>query len=348
MKVEISLKSLIATLVASLALLEMYRRFALEKTACDFLVNLNGQSAPATDYFANDGELFRQHKACSNDQSKAARRIKLVHDDDTVVNLEKNPEGKVTIAVFGGSGATECHSDWASAVRIGYEYEKLGYRVYQGGGRGLMRALVIGSDLFCRSLEDLEHTIALMCEATTASDDRKTEITSFITKNYVTCQPENSHSLHSAIYLSRLPIKPYIGFGAQRVELYSDYKRLETFIQSPDVWVILRGTEGVQAELSQVYSVLKYAYLSPEKKQQAIMHNGTNWVDRGYLTPHQLSNSLVVQAESAEEVVSKTNEFIHKKYCSKESSLQTCPATLFSQSKTVEKNAAVEQQAFKA
>lgn len=347
MKVEISLKSLIATLIASLALLEMYRRSSVEKTACDFLVNLNGQSTPAMDYYANDGELFRQHKDCFNDQSKAARRIKLIHDDDTIANFEENPEGKVTISVFGGSGATECHSDWASAVRIGYEYEKLGYRVSQGGGRGIMRALVIGSDLFCRSLEDLEHTIALMCEATTATEDRKAEIKSFITENYATCQPKNSYSLHSAIYLSRLPIKPYIGFGAQRVELYSDYTRLKTFIQSPDVWLILRGTEGVQAELSQVYSVLKYAYLTPEIKQQCIMHNGTNWVDRGYLTPHQLSNPLVVQADSPEEVVSKTNEFIREKYCSKESSLQTCPAALYRQPKAALKESVIEQQGLK-
>jgi predicted Rossmann-fold nucleotide-binding protein len=347
MKLEISLKSLIATLVTSIVLLEMYRRFFEEKTDCDFLINLKGQSTSSVDYFANDGELFRQHQACSNDQSKAARRIKLVHDDDTVVNLEENSKGKVTIVAFAGSGSNACHLDWGIDARIGYEFEKLRYRVWQGGGKGGMEALRTGSDLFCYSVADLQLVVALLCEAETASNDRKVEIASFITENYPSCQPENSYSLHSAIFLSRLPVKPYIGFGAQRVELYSDFKRLETFIQSPDVWLILRGSEGVQAELSQVYSVLKYAYLSPDKKQQAIMYNGTNWVDRGYLTPHQYNNPLVVQAESAEEVVRKTNEFIHKKYCSKESSLQTCPATLYRQPKIAEIDSSEKQQKLK-
>lgn len=328
MKINLSIRTLVEALAVSFILLEIYRRFATEKTACDFLVNHHGRSFPSVDYYANNGELFLQHKDCYQDSSRTAKRIKLIHDDETIANLEANDQKKVTISIFGGSGATECHSDWASAVRIGYEYEKLGYRVFQGGGRGLMMALRIGSDLFCHNLEAVEHVITLMCEAETATDNRKAEIASFITENYATCHPKNSYSLHSAIYLPRLPIKPYIGFSAERIEFYNDYSRLKTFIELSDVWLIMRGSEGVQAEMFQVFSILKYAYLTPEKQQQCIIHNGTNWVDRGYLTSHQLSNPLVVKADSTEKVILKTNEFIQNKYCSTKKSIM-CPATLF-------------------
>jgi predicted Rossmann-fold nucleotide-binding protein len=317
------------------------------QTACDFLVELDGKIPLATDYYAEEGKLFTQYKDCLTDKSAAAERIKHTHDGNTLTNIREDAKEKLTIAVFGGSEMTECDANFGGGVRIGYEAARMGYDVVQGGGAGLMMAIRIGSDLFCRSVEDLEQVIALLCEEKTASADRKMQIRSIVTEKYATCQLQHTHSIHAAIYLARMPVKPLIGFGAQRVEIYNDYLRLQALIAIADVWVCAPGSEGTLLEFVAALNAIKYGYITSEKKQKLIVYNTTAWLDNAQIHPNKLNMPVIAHANSAEEVLGHINTFVQDTHCSNETTLHTCPAALYRQPKAVEKYPSVEQHSIK-
>jgi predicted Rossmann-fold nucleotide-binding protein len=209
----------------------------------------------------------------------------------------------------------------------------MGYRVLQGGGAGLMMALRIGSDLFCQNLTALEHVVALMCEAKTASNDRQQEIKSLITEQYATCQPRYSHSLHGAFWLTRMPVKPYIGFGAERTELYDKYNVLGAMAQQADIWIAAPGGSGTMVEFASTLQERDYSYLNPDKKQHLIVFNTTAWEYNKQVHSEKLYRFDTQHANTAEEVVEHTNTFVRERFCSTESVLHTCPSALYQQSK---------------
>lgn len=313
-------------------------------TACDFLKDIDGAILSAKTYYENESYMLQQHHACLKDISEEAYDIRDLHDTRTISTLRKINKNKITISIFGGSSMTECDPNWGSAVRIGYEFENIGYRVLQGGGAGLMMALRIGSDLFCRSLRDLEDVVALMCEAKTASSDRQEEIKLLITEQYATCQPQHSHSIHGAFWMTRMPVKPYIGFGAERTEVYDIYKVLSAMVRQADISIAAPGSNGTVLEYVAASTQEAYkAYLSPDKQQHIIAFNLTAWENNQQLHSKELYRIGIQHANTAEEVIEKTNAIVRKTFCSKENSLHACSALMYRQPKMMQQEISVEQ-----
>ncbi len=317
------------------------------ETACDFLTDLEGEILPIRAYYDNGSSLLQQHKACLEDKSPAAILIKRIHDAYTLYNLEMAHKDSVTVSVFGGSTLHECDPNWESAVLIGYEFENLGYNVFQGGGAGLMMALRIGSDLFCRSREDVDHVVALICEEKTASSDRQQEIRTFITENYVTCEPQHSLSDHGAFWMTRMPVEPYIGFGAKRVEAYSVYAALDGMVTVPDILVAGPGGDGSVIEFDGSLNQKTYSrYLSPNREQYVIAFNTTAWERNEQVHDRRLHRADIQHANTAKEVIEKTNAIVREKICAKTNSLHAC--SMYRQPKMMEQVIAVEQHSLKA
>jgi predicted Rossmann-fold nucleotide-binding protein len=313
-------------------------------TACDFLQGLEGSILPTSTYYENDSYMLQQHKSCLEDTSDEADDIRDLHDTKTMSTLRKANKDKITISIFGGSTMTECDPNWGSAVRIGHEFENVGYRVLQGGGAGLMMALRIGSDLFCRSLEEVGHVVALMCEAKTASSDRQQEIKTLITEQYTTCKPQHSHSIHGAFWMTRMPAKPYIGFGAERTEVYDIYKVLSAMARQADIWIAAPGSSGTVLEYDAALVQADYrSYLSPDKKQHLIVFNATHWESNEQVHTKRLHRADIQHASTAEEVIEKTNTIVRQTLCSKQSALQTCSALMYRQPRIMEQEVMIEK-----
>lgn len=340
------LKLLVAlSLAGSRYITEAARVEPAKTTACDFLQDLDGGILPTSSYYENDSYMLQQHKACLEDKSDAALRLKRRHDADTLYQLETSSRNHVNVGILGGSAMHECDPNWGSAVHMGYEFTNTGYNIFEGGGSGLMMAVRIGIDLYCRSLEELQYVIALMCEAKTATSERQQEIKNLITENYMTCQAANGYSIHGAFWMTRMPVAPYIGFGANRVELYSIYAALDIMSQIPNIWIAAPGSNGTVLEYVGASTQEAYkSYLSPKKQQKLILFNVPAWERSEKLHLQELQRSGIQRANTPEEVIEKTNTIVRETLCSKENSLQACSTLMYRQpSRIMEQEVVAEQ-----
>lgn len=320
--------NLFGYLTVFLALYMGYRKYPI-KTACDFLDSLDTTLSPGKSYWENNASLLEQHSLCLADNSTEAVLIKRKHNHRALNELITAMEQCVYISIAGGSGVTQCDPEFANAIRMGYVFENLGICVAQGGGAGVMHALLIGSDLFCRTLEELEQVIELLCEAKTASSERQAEIKSIV-KSYATCEPQYSLSAHGAFWLGRMPALPDIGFGAWRAEIYSVYTVLEFMEAFPDIWINFIKGSGPGSHFEHSAQVLQLKY----KKYLSLYHDQLR-VDFDALycnaTNMPVEQEDIKYAGTVNQTVGHATKFLAEKTCVKKSSLQGCAAVLYQQ-----------------
>jgi hypothetical protein len=277
--------------------------------------------------------LFRQYKKCHKDDSEQAKKIKRYHDADMVRAFEKISAQAVTVSILGSSSTSECDSAWGDAVRMGHALKKLGFNVWQGGGRGIMGGVLTACDIpDDASPEVVDDIIDLQCEAKPASSERlqeiETTVKSHISSGHNASELGRCISVHGMPWLGRLEVMPYIGFGDLRAELSSIYMVLEIMVALADITIDFEAyhSAGTNLESAAMDAQITYnLYLNPGKDQKAIHYGPTG------INPEKLAQPNVQCASTVEQVVDHVKTFVREKICAKDSSLRGCSAVLYSQ-----------------